>query len=168
MDISNNKVSSIKTYYLLLISIDTLQIADMLPSKTMPEVNTKKKQMCTLKPTTIKVVMVPPKKKARACSVEVEEIEDEDSTRNINARNSSVSPTSSFQITGMKKVTCILYHRYFSWISVSEFKKRWPKCEKEPNLSLLQDRHQWACWYSRRQWGCSLPLSPQCSQALHN
>ncbi|KAF8224677.1 hypothetical protein L208DRAFT_1409843 [Tricholoma matsutake] len=44
--------------------------------------------------------MVP---KARACSVEVEEIEDEDSARNINARNSGISPTSSFQILGMKK-----------------------------------------------------------------
>lgn len=44
--------------------------------------------------------MVP---KARACSVEVEEIEDEDSARNINARNSGISPTSSFQISGTKK-----------------------------------------------------------------
>ncbi|KAF8240176.1 hypothetical protein L208DRAFT_1385111 [Tricholoma matsutake] len=44
--------------------------------------------------------MVP---KARACSVKVEEIEDEDSTCNINARNSGISPTSSFQILGMKK-----------------------------------------------------------------
>jgi hypothetical protein len=114
MDISNDEVSSIQTYYLLLIDIDTLQIADMLPSKTMPEVNTKKKPTRTLKPTTIKVATVPPKKKARACFVEVEEIEDEDSTCNTNARNSGISPTSSFQILGTKKVTHILYRRYFS------------------------------------------------------
>jgi hypothetical protein len=117
MDISNDEVLSIQTYYLLLISIDTLQIADMLPSKTMPEVNTKKKPMHALKPTTIKVAMVLqllPKKKARACLVEVEEIEDKDSACNINVRNSGISPTSSFQIPGTKKVTHILYHKYFS------------------------------------------------------
>jgi hypothetical protein len=114
MDISNDEVLSIQTYYLLLIGIDTLQIADMLPSKTVPGVNTRKKPTCTLKPTTIKVAMVPPKKKARACSVEVEESEDKDSAHNINARNSGISPTSSFQIPGMKKVTHILYCRYFS------------------------------------------------------
>ena len=152
MDISNDEVSSIQTYYLLLIGIDILQLADMLSSKTMPEVSTKKKPMHALKPTTIKVATVPPKKKARACSGEVEEVEDKDSACNINARNSSISPTSSFQILGMEKVTQILYRRYFSWISVSEFEKRWPKCEKEPDLSLLWDCHQWACRYSRRRW----------------
>jgi hypothetical protein len=100
--------SSIQTYYVLLIGIDTLQIADMLPSKTVPEVNTKKKQTRgALKPTD-KVAMVPPKKKARASLVEVEEIEDEDSMRRINERNSGISPASSFEIPDTKKVTLFL------------------------------------------------------------
>jgi hypothetical protein len=121
----------------------------MLPSKTVPEVNTKQKQMRALKPT-VKVATVLPKKKARASSVEVEEIEDEDSARRINTRNSSVSPASSFEIPDTKKVTRILYRTFFSSIGVSEIKKRQPKHEKEPDLSLLRDCHQWACWYSRR------------------
>jgi hypothetical protein len=95
MNISNDKVSSIQTYHVLLIEIDIL--ADMLTSQTMPEVNTKKKPMHALKQKTVKVGMVPPKKKARASSVKVEEIEDEDSACCINARNSSISPASSFQ-----------------------------------------------------------------------
>lgn len=88
----------------------------------MPEVNTKKKLTRALKPITIKVAMVP---KARACSVEVEEIEDEDSARNINARNSGISPTSSFQISGTKKNS--------------------KSAGRNVKRSLLQDRHQWAC-----------------------
>jgi hypothetical protein len=67
----------------LLIGIETLQIADMLPSKTMPEVNTKKKPMCALKQKAVKVGMVPPKKKVRA--------------------SSGISPASSFQILDTKR-----------------------------------------------------------------
>jgi hypothetical protein len=87
----------------LLIEIDTLQIADMLPLKTMPEVDTKKKPMRALKQKAVKVGMVLPKKKVRASSVEVEEIEDEDSAHCINARNSGISPASSFQILDTKR-----------------------------------------------------------------
>jgi hypothetical protein len=92
MNISNDKVSSIQTYHVLLIGIDTLQIADMLPSKTMPEVNTKKKLMHALEQEAVKVGTVPPKKEVRASLVEVEEIEDEDSACCINVRNSGISP----------------------------------------------------------------------------
>jgi hypothetical protein len=123
MNISNDKVSSIQTYHVLLIGIYTLQIADMLPSKTMPGVNTKKELMCALKQKAVKVGMVPPKKKVRASSVEVEEIEDADSTHCINVRNSSISPASSFQILDTQKVTCILYYTCSPLISISEFKK---------------------------------------------
>jgi hypothetical protein len=137
MNINNDEVSSIQTYHVLLIGIDTLQIADMLPSKTVPEVNTKKKPMHALKQKAVKVGMVPPKKKARASSVEVEEIEDEDSACHINVRNSSISLASSFQILDMNKVTHILYCICFSLISISEFKKCQLKHEKEPDLSLL-------------------------------
>jgi hypothetical protein len=137
MNISNDKVSSIQTYHVLLIGIDTLQIADMLPSKTMPEVNTKKKPMHALKQKAVKVGMVPPKKKVRASSVEVEEIEDEDSTCCINVRNSGISPASSFQILDTKKVTHILYCTCCPLIGISEFKKCQPKHKKEPDLSLL-------------------------------
>ena len=63
---------------LQLTDIYTLQIADMLPLKTVPEINNGKKQTCALKPK-VKVTTTPLlKKKARACLVEVEEIEDED------------------------------------------------------------------------------------------
>jgi hypothetical protein len=47
--------------------------------------------------------MVPPKKQVRASLVEVEEIEDEDSTCCINARNSGISLASSFQILDRKR-----------------------------------------------------------------
>jgi hypothetical protein len=68
MNICNNEVSSIQTYHVLFIGIDTLQIVDMLPSKTMPEVNTKKQLTHALKQKAVKVGRtVPPKKKARAC-----------------------------------------------------------------------------------------------------
>jgi hypothetical protein len=123
MNISNDEVSSIQTYHVLLIGIDTLQIADMLPSKTMPEVNTKKKLMHALKQKAVKVGMVPPKKKVRASSVKVEEIEDEDSACCINARNSGISPASSFQIPDTKKVTLILYCTCCPLIGISELKK---------------------------------------------
>jgi hypothetical protein len=50
-----NEVSSIQTYHVYLIGIDTLQIADILPSKIMPEVNTKKKPTHALKQKAVKV-----------------------------------------------------------------------------------------------------------------
>jgi hypothetical protein len=54
------------------------QLADMLPSKTIPEVNWKG-QGRTLKPKAKVLTAAPPKKKVKTHSVEVEEIEDEDS-----------------------------------------------------------------------------------------
>ena len=60
----------------LLINVNTLKIVDMLPAKTVPEVKNKEKQTLALK---LKTVTVPQKKKVRACLVQVEEIEDEDS-----------------------------------------------------------------------------------------
>jgi hypothetical protein len=88
----------------------TSQIADMLPSKTIPEASNGKGPTRTLKPEVMAKATAPPKKKTRTCSVEVEEIEDEDSSRNIAARNGSVSSTSSFQIPNSKKVCSVLLH----------------------------------------------------------
>ncbi|KAF8801338.1 hypothetical protein BYT27DRAFT_7115152, partial [Phlegmacium glaucopus] len=85
--------------------VDILQIADMLPSKTVPEVNNSKKQTRAPKPKAKVMAVAPPKKKARVRSVEVEEIEDQDSMRNIAARNSAISPTHSFHIPDTKKVS---------------------------------------------------------------
>ena len=78
----------------------------MLPSKTVPEVNNGKKQRCILKPKAKASTAAPSKKKARASSVtsvEVEEIEDEDSAPTI-------SPTGSFQIPGTKRVSLSVYY----------------------------------------------------------
>ncbi|KAI9440228.1 hypothetical protein F5148DRAFT_1293566 [Russula earlei] len=62
--------------------ISNEEIADMLPSKTIPEVSNKKGRMHVLKPKIkMKSMPAPPKKKARTCSVEVEEIDDTDSPR---------------------------------------------------------------------------------------
>ena len=77
----------------------------MLPSKTVPEINNGKKQTHALKPKVKVMDTALLKKKARACLVEVEEIEDKDSACNIAARNNSISLTSSFQIPGTKKVS---------------------------------------------------------------
>ncbi|KAF8799534.1 hypothetical protein BYT27DRAFT_7263832 [Phlegmacium glaucopus] len=68
-----------------IMEISNEEIADMLPSKTVPEVNNRKKQMHAPKPKAKVMAAAPPKKKARVRSVEVEEIEDQDSMRNIAA-----------------------------------------------------------------------------------
>jgi hypothetical protein len=86
------------------------QLAEMLLSKTIPEIHGK----ChTLKlKTKAKATMAPPKKKARACSVEVKEIEDEDSPHNTAMRNATISLTSSFQILNSMKLcylSCYVY-----------------------------------------------------------
>ena len=76
----------------------------MLPSKTVPDVNKGKGRM--LKPKTkVKTTTTTPKKKARTYSVEVEGIEDKDS-----ARNTTISPTSSFQIANSMKVRYLPYY----------------------------------------------------------
>jgi len=90
---------------LQLTEVYTLQIADMLPSKTVPEINNGKKQTHTLKPKVKVTTTAPLKKKARPHSVEVEKIEDEDSAWNITMRNSGISLKSSFQILDTKKVS---------------------------------------------------------------
>jgi hypothetical protein len=108
MDISNEEVSSTESILQAwLTDVNTLQIADMLPSKTIPEVNCDngKKLTHVLKPKVKVMVTAPLKKKARACSVEVEEIEDKDSMHNIAARNNGISPESSFEIPSTKGVS---------------------------------------------------------------
>jgi hypothetical protein len=94
----------IKKTILQLKDVDASQIADMLPSKTVPDANNGKKPKRKPKPKVM--ATAPPKKKARASSVEIEEIEDEDSTHNIAARNNGISPTNSFKIPDKKKVNC--------------------------------------------------------------
>jgi hypothetical protein len=107
----------------------------MLPSKTIPEVNNRKKQTRKPRPKVMATMTAPSKKRARACSVEVEEIEDEDSAPNIAARNSSISPTGSFEITNTKKVN-VFYIQVLD-VFVSSMFSEGSKCEKEPGLSLL-------------------------------
>jgi hypothetical protein len=89
-----------------------LKIADILPSKTVPEVNKKKKQTRARKPTTMTAV-VPLTKRARVISDKVEErVEDEDGAHNI-------TPTSSFQISDLvQKASHVLHCRHFCLIGV--------------------------------------------------
>ncbi|KAF8804688.1 hypothetical protein BYT27DRAFT_7300619 [Phlegmacium glaucopus] len=75
----------------------------MLLSKTIPEASNRKGPTHTLKPKVTEKAMAPPKKKTRTPSVEVEEIEDEDSSHNIATWNGSISSMSSFQIPNSKK-----------------------------------------------------------------
>jgi hypothetical protein len=86
------------------------QLAEMLPSKTISKIHGKGH---TLKPKTkVKATTAPPKKKVRACSVEVKEIEVEDSPHNTAMRNATTSLTSSFQILNSMKVcylSCYIY-----------------------------------------------------------
>ena len=86
-----------------------MKIADILPSKTVPEVNNKKKQTRARKPTTA-TAAVPLKKRARMCSDKVEEIEDEDGAHSITPKNTGISPTSSFQMSdSAQKVSRVLH-----------------------------------------------------------
>jgi hypothetical protein len=85
MEIDNEEVWTILIDFLSIQDINsTAQIADILPSKTMPETSNGKGAARTLKPK-VKATAPgpgPPKKKAR-----IKEIKDEDSPRNISARN---------------------------------------------------------------------------------
>jgi hypothetical protein len=91
----------------------------MLPSKTVPEVSNKKGHTRILKPKIkMKLMPAPPRKKARTCSVEVEEIEDKDSPCWTTTRNASISPTSSFKIPNSKKARFALCFSHFCHIVV--------------------------------------------------
>ena len=81
-----------------------------------------------------KPMPAPPRKKARTCSVEVEEIEDEDSPHQTAARNASISPTSSFKIPNSKKASFALRFSHFCHIVV--FIEGW-KRKKESNIFIL-------------------------------
>jgi hypothetical protein len=113
MDISNQEVRMVLPDF-GTNDFNTLQVADMLPSKTIPEVN-RKRHTHTLK-AKAKTTTAPPNNKARARSVEVEETKDDDSSpRNITTRNAtnassnaSISSISSFQISHPKKVCSLL------------------------------------------------------------
>ena len=73
----------------------SLQVADMLPSKTIPELNNGNRCMLKPKPKKKTIAATPPKK-VKACSVKVEEIEDNDSPHNITSRNAGISPGNKF------------------------------------------------------------------------
>jgi hypothetical protein len=80
----------------------------MLPSKTIPAVNNRKGH--ALKPKTkAKTAAAPAKKKARTGSREVEEVEDDNSPRNITARNTTISPTGSFESFQIVNATKVSY-----------------------------------------------------------
>lgn len=78
------------------------QLADMLPLKTIPEVN-QKGQGHTLKPKAKVLMAAPPKKKVKTHSVEVEEIKDEDSTQNLRNWNASISSVTGDVFLNKKK-----------------------------------------------------------------
>ena len=84
----------------------------MLPSKTIPEVNRKGHARTLKAKAKAKTTIAPPKNKVRACSVEAEETEDNNSPCNVTARNASfnsgISLTSSFQVSNPKKVHSLL------------------------------------------------------------
>ncbi len=94
--------------------VNTLQVADMLPSKTIPEVN-RKGHACILK-VKAKIIMAL-KNKARDCFIEVEETEDDNSPRNVTVRhvslNVSITLITSFQFSSPKKVCSLLCHTQF-------------------------------------------------------
>lgn len=85
----------------------------MLPSKTIPEVN-RKGQGRTLKPKGKASMAAPPKKKVKTCSVEVEEVENEDSAQNLLSQNASISSVTVLDVSQKKKVnvTVVLALRY--------------------------------------------------------
>jgi hypothetical protein len=101
VEISNEEVRCIYSRF-QYNAINHSQLADMLPSKTVPEVHAKHH---TLKPkANARITTARPKKKVRACSVEVEGIEDNDSPRKTAVRNVTISPTSSFHISNHTNV----------------------------------------------------------------
>jgi hypothetical protein len=69
-----------------------------------------------LKPRTKATTTAPAKKKVRTCSVEVEEVEDENSSRDTAATNAAISPTSSIQIPNFRKVSYLSYNTIHSSI----------------------------------------------------
>jgi hypothetical protein len=92
----------------------------MLPSKTIPDVNGKKRMLKPkampdanekkrmLKPKAKATAIAPPKKKARTvCSIDIGD--EDDMHGDIAARNSSISPTSSLQALDTKKVIHLLH-----------------------------------------------------------
>ncbi|EDR02414.1 uncharacterized protein LACBIDRAFT_309763 [Laccaria bicolor S238N-H82] len=70
------------------VIISNIEVADMLPSKTIPEASGHKS--CT-KAKGKQAASRPSKKKARRAPVKIEEVKDEDSTRNIAARKAPVT-----------------------------------------------------------------------------
>src|SRR6267154_1819394 len=87
---------------------NTLQVADMLPSKTIPEAN-RKRHARTLK-AKAKKTGDPPKNKARGHSIETEETEDDDHPRNSTSAsfNVSIESITEFQFSHPKKVCSLL------------------------------------------------------------
>ncbi|KAH9160626.1 hypothetical protein EDB89DRAFT_871052 [Lactarius sanguifluus] len=76
------------------VDIGNKEIADMLPSMTVPEVKSRKGH--ALKPKRKANTTAAPAKKARTCSVRAEQVEDEDSLYSTATRNATISPMSSF------------------------------------------------------------------------
>jgi len=79
----------------------TLQIADMLPSKTIPEASNGKGPTHALKSKV--TAMAPPRKKLRTCTTEVEKIKD---TESHQKKKTYLIPTYSFltpKIRGLSK-----------------------------------------------------------------
>jgi len=147
--------------------LDALQVADMLPSKTIPEVGGKGHTRTLKAKTNSSTTTAPPTKKARACSVGVgvgeDEVEDEDSPRNVTTMNASFSSTSTFQISNTK-VCSLLRHAQFYSNTRSEMQK----CEKESNLFILRTCPKCVQWFSRRRWRRALPLFSRRSQGLYH
>ncbi len=111
----------------------------MLPSKTILEVN-RKRHACILKgkaKAKAKMTRAPPKNKARDCSIEIEETEDDDhpcnDTTGNPSLNASIKSISSFQFSHTKKVLCYYIMHDFISIRVSEGKNY----EEESNLFVL-------------------------------
>jgi hypothetical protein len=111
----------------------------MLPSKTIPEVN--RKGHTRIPKVKAKLTAAPPKTKERAHSVETEETEDDNCSRNItmrnvsfNASNASISksPTSSFQISNPKKVQYVHFYVVHNFASI-----RVLDGQEESNLLVL-------------------------------
>jgi hypothetical protein len=110
VEISNEEVRFIQTTPDLSIDqLNTLQMADMLPSKTVPEAN-RKRHACPLK-MKMKTTRAHPKYKATGHSAEAEATRKDDNACMRNAlSNTSVSKSSISLVQITHKVYSLLYH----------------------------------------------------------
>lgn len=129
---------------------NTIQIADMLPSKTVPDLSRKGHiRAQKAKGKTGKTPTEPSRKRARTSYVAGNELKAGDGTRNSIVRGVSIPLTDSSTSQSQPKVcfylSCPQFHFTYRF-------KGHQKCKTKPHISILQGRHKWAGWHTRRRW----------------